>query len=30
MMAFQLIGMGLLALFFGALVTSNPGAAGRY
>ena len=27
MMTFQLLGMGFMALFFGALVTSNPTAA---
>ncbi len=29
MLTFQLIGMGLLALFFGALVTGNPDTASR-
>jgi hypothetical protein len=29
MLAFQLIGLAFLALFFGAMVTSNQRAAGR-
>lgn len=29
MVAFQLVGMALLALFIGALVTNDPRASGR-
>jgi hypothetical protein len=29
MVAFQLIGMAFLALFFGALVTNDPGTSNR-
>jgi hypothetical protein len=29
MMTFQLLGMGFMALFFGALITGNPGTVSR-
>lgn len=29
MMTFQLLGMGFMALFFGALITSNPASVSR-
>jgi hypothetical protein len=30
MITFQLIGMAMLALFFGALVTGKPGSVSRH